>query len=119
MMRETSRVDLTDATFGNPAATNRWPKEAPAVRRLNLMPDHHAAGQSRVIDESTMRRSVFVLSSQTYRPGQQPLVLRFSRSLSRFETQDIKTQPQINHYVPAKRRAARQWLMGHGAVGRY
>ena len=25
-------------------------------------------------------------------------MLRLSRSLSRFETQDIKTQPQINHY---------------------
>ena len=24
-------------------------------------------------------------------------VMRFSRSLSRFETQDIKTQPQFNH----------------------
>ena len=29
------------------------------------------------------------------------LVLRFARSLSRFETQDIKTQPQINHYEGA------------------
>mgnify|MGYP006198934117 CR=1 FL=1 len=27
------------------------------------------------------------------------VLLRFSRSLSRFETQDIKTQPQINHYL--------------------
>ena len=45
------------------------------------------------------------LCSQTWRPrtAHGPLVLRFSRSLSRFETQDIKTQPQINHYVPAKR----------------
>ena len=26
-------------------------------------------------------------------------LLRLSRSLSQFETQDIKTQPQFNHYI--------------------
>ena len=27
------------------------------------------------------------------------MMQRLSRSLSRFETQDIKTQPQFNHYL--------------------
>ena len=29
-------------------------------------------------------------------------LLRLSRSLSQFETQDIKTQPQFNHYIQRK-----------------
>ena len=33
------------------------------------------------------------------RPYERRIVLRLSRSLSRFETQDIKTQPQFNHYL--------------------
>ena len=31
--------------------------------------------------------------------GIQSMMQRLSRSLSRFETQDIKTQPQFNHYL--------------------
>ena len=31
--------------------------------------------------------------------GKSHVMQRLSRSLSRLETQDIKTQPQINHYL--------------------
>ena len=52
--------------------------------------------------------SVAILNLMPLRRDQQQRLtafgwlLRLSRSLSQFETQDIKTQPQFNHYIQRK-----------------
>ena len=85
----------------------------------NRMPEDQSSAYNR-IDERRINGPIICLvvaapmrlyvGKRRSGPGNQPLhvgldflwLQRLSRSLSRFETQDIKTQPQFNHYSLGK-----------------
>ena len=70
--------------------TRSWKRSAVYKKRLQV---HDQRFDEMVV--GSVSRSPKIIPSGD--PQFRNLVLWISRSLSRFETQDIKTQPQINH----------------------